>query len=85
MASRLNILIVSPQMGAGSEPQPDGETDQDLVPEPEDEVEEGEQGQGGGGGGRGREPGAPEHVIRGEHLLVSRLQLTFFRLRNKCK
>ena len=32
-----NILIVSHQVGAGTEPQPDGETDQDLVPEPEDE------------------------------------------------
>ena len=50
----------------------DGETDQDLVPEPEDEVEEGEQGQGGGWRGRGREPGASEHVIRGQHLLDQR-------------
>ena len=36
----LNILIISPQMGAGTEPQPDGETDQDLVPEQEDEEQE---------------------------------------------
>ena len=35
-----NILIISPQMGAGTEPQPDGETDQDLVPEQEDEEQE---------------------------------------------
>ena len=27
-------------MGAGTEPQPDGETDQDLVPEQEDEEQE---------------------------------------------
>ena len=47
MASRLNILIVSPQMGAGSEPQPDGETDQDLVPEPEDEEQEEHSAPGG--------------------------------------
>ena len=30
----------SSQMGAGAEPQPDGETDQDLVPEQEDEEQE---------------------------------------------
>ena len=28
------------QMGAGEEPEPDGETDQDMVPEPPDEVQE---------------------------------------------
>ena len=42
-----NILIVSHQVGAGSEPQPDGETDQDLVPEPEDEEQEEHSASGG--------------------------------------
>ena len=40
-------LIISPQMGAGTEPQPDGETDQDLVPEQEDEEQEEHSASGG--------------------------------------
>ena len=34
------LMIISSQVGAGTEPQPDGETDQDLVPEQEDEEQE---------------------------------------------
>ena len=58
-----NILIVSHQVGAGTEPQPDGETDQDLVPEQEDEVQEGDEDEGCGH----RERGTP---TTGQALLL---------------
>ena len=35
-------------------------------------MEEGEQDQGGGRGGRGREPGAAQHVIRGQYFVDKR-------------